>query len=240
MDLSCCIWALTDPVDEVIEDIATAGFEVIDVRPHTVGGEARERNLRVSCIAASQGMPDEVALYSRDEAVIDQAVEYIEKALDYGADLGVKTAYVVPEKDEDAGGLERYAQSLVQLADRAGELGIRLCIEHFPGTVLPTVAATLGFLRAVGHANLYLLFDIGHAQMSKENPAAAIRAAGSQLGYVHLDDNDGEEDLHLGLTDGVLTEEVLQQTFAALAGIGYDGEVSLELHSELEDALAAL
>jgi sugar phosphate isomerase/epimerase len=240
MDLSCCIWALTASIDETVKEIAAAGFDVIDVRPHTVDGEAREHNLRVSCIAVSQGMPAEVALYSHDEETIAQAVEYIEKALEYGAALGVKTAYVVPEKSEDAGGLERYAQSLVHLADRADELGIKLCVEHFPGTALPTVATTLGLLRAISHPNLYLLFDIGHAQISKEDPAAAIQAAGAQLGYVHLDDNDGVGDLHLGLTDGVLTEGVLQAALAALVNIGYGGEVSLELNPELEDPLTAL
>jgi sugar phosphate isomerase/epimerase len=128
----------------------------------------------------------------------------------------------------------------VHLADRADELGIKLCVEHFPGTALPTVATTLGLLRAISHPNLYLLFDIGHAQISKEDPAAAIQAAGAQLGYVHLDDNDGVGDLHLGLTDGVLTEGVLQAALAALVNIGYGGEVSLELNPELEDPLTAL
>ncbi len=240
MELSCCIWALTTPIDEAVKDIAAAGFEIIDVRPHTVGEEAKERNLRVSCIAVSQGMPEGVALYSGDEETIDRAVKYIEKALVYGASLGAKTAYVVPEKGGDIGGLERYAQSLMQLADRAEELGIKLCVEHFPETALPTVASTLGFLRAVGHPNLYLLFDIGHAQISKEDPAAAIQAASTQLGYVHLDDNDGVGDLHLGLTDGILTEDVLQAALNALSDIGYTGEISLELNPQLEDPLAAL
>ena len=95
-------------------------------------------------------------------------------------------------------------------------------------------------MRAISHPNLYLLFDIGHAQISKEDPAAAIQAAGAQLGYVHLDDNDGVGDLHLGLTDGVLTEGVLQAALAALVNIGYDGEVSLELNPELEDPLTAI
>ena len=240
MDLSCCIWALSDPIDKTLTDLARIGFEVIDVRPHTVEGEAREHGLRVSSVAASHEMPEGAALHSADEEAISLASNYIENALEYGAGLGITAAYIVPEKEDGGGDLSRYAQTLSQLADRAAKLGMRLCIEHFPGTILPTVGATLGFLRAVGHENLYLLFDIGHAQMSKENPAAAIRAARDRLGYVHLDDNDGENDLHLGLTDGILTREVLQGTLAAIADIGYGGAVSLELKSDLDDPLAAL
>ena len=75
-------------------------------------------------------------------------------------------------------------------------------VEHFPGKALPTAAGTLEYLSRLNHPNLYLLLDTGHLQMSKEDPAAVIAAAGDRLGYVHLDDNDGEADLHWPLLDG--------------------------------------
>ena len=95
-----------------------------------------------------------------------------------------------------------------RIADHAADLEVRVGIEHFPHTALPTIAATLAFLRAVGHDNLYLLLDIGHAQMTDEDVPAAIADAGPLLGYVHLDDNDGVGDQHLALYDGILTESV--------------------------------
>ena len=77
-------------------------------------------------------------------------------------------------------------------------------MEHFPGTALPTVSETLAFLQGVDHPNLYLLFDTGHAQISGEEMVATIKAAGPQLGYVHLNDNDGLGDFHLPLLDGII------------------------------------
>ena len=136
--------------------------------------------------------------------------------------------------------LGRYSWSLALAADRASAMGLKLCIEHFPGRALPTVAATLDFLKGIGHPNLYLLFDIGHAQMSGEDAGEAIRSAGPRLGYVHLDDNDGVGDLHLSLTDGVLTEAGLQTAFEALGEAGYDRSVSLELSPKLPDPMEAL
>ena len=67
-----------------------------------------------------------------------------------------------------------------------------------------------------------------------------ISDAGPLLGYVHLDDNDGSRDLHLGLTDGILTEAVLADSFAALKDIVYNSSLSLELHPGLPDPLDAL
>lgn len=105
---------------------------------------------------------------------------------------------------------------------------------------MPTAAGTLAFLAQIGHPNLYLLFDLGHTLISKEDPAETIRAAGSRLGYIHLDDNDGVGDLHWSLLEGVLTEEILGQTFEALTAVNYEGAVSLELSPTLDDPLEAL
>jgi len=239
MMLSCCIWALGEDVEETLPRFAEMGFDWIDVRPDLPDGEkAREQierlGLRVSCIATSFDMPEGSALDSADAEMAGAALGHTERVLELGRSLGAKAAYVVPEEG-DGSALERYARSLETAADRAADLGIGLGIEFLPGRCLPTAAATLGFLRTVDHPNLYLLLDVGHAQMSGEDPAAIIEAAGDRLGYVHLDDNDGEEDQHLGLLDGMMSEETLERTFAALRGTGYEGMVSLELNAELAD-----
>jgi len=243
--LSCCIWAVAGPEEDVLTRVAEAGFRWIDVRPDGLVGQesreaARDLGLRVSCVAASFGMPEGAALDSPDAGSARKALAHTEQALAHGAALGATAAYVVPGPDGGREALDRYAASLAYAADRAQIHGLKLCIEHFPGRALPTVAATLDFLKEVGHPNLYLLFDIGHAQMSGEDAGAAIVSGGSRLGYVHLDDNDGAGDLHLALTDGALTEAGLRRSFEALAEAGYDGAVSLELSPKLPDPLGAL
>ncbi len=243
--LSCCIWALSGPEDEVLNRIADAGFRWIDVRPYAFSSQdaragIHARGLSVSCVAASVGVPEGAALDSPDTDAVSDALAHTEKVLAYGADLDAAAAYVVPGVDGSRETLSRYARSLAAAGDRASALGLRLCVEHFPNRALPTASATLDFLREIGHPNLYLLFDIGHAQMSGEDPADTIAQAGSRLGYVHLDDNDGRNDQHLSLMDGMLTEKVLHRTFAALADIGYNGAVSLELSAGLPDPLEAL
>jgi hydroxypyruvate isomerase len=245
MNLSCCLWALSGPEEEALTALAGTGFRSIDIRPFDLAGaaaqlKARDLGLQVSCVGASFGLPAGVGLDSADTQAVTQALAHIQKALDYGAVLGATAAYVVPGLDDSPDTLARYARSLVQAADWAETLGLKLCVEHFPGRALPTAAVTLKFLQEVGHPNLYLLFDIGHIQMSKEDPVAVLQAAGERLGYVHLDDNDGFNDQHLSLLDGVLTETVLAQTFLALAEINYTGAVSLELNPALPDPLVAL
>ena len=60
-------------------------------------------------------------------------------------------------------------------------------------------------------------------QAAVREAAGAVRSAGRRLGYVHLDDNDGRQDLHLGLTEGVLTKPSLKRTLDALREVEYQG-----------------
>ncbi len=245
MYLSCCVWALTAHPEDVISDMRSLGFHRIDIRPDfldTVDVQALTgpHSLSVSSVAASFGVPEGAALESSEAGAREKGVAHVEKVAKSCAALGGKVVYLVPGKDDSPGTLSRYADSLQKAAERAAEHDVRLCIEHFPGTALPTAAGTLDFINAVDHPNLGLLFDIGHVQISGEDPVEIITAAGKRLDYVHLDDNDGHGDLHWALLDGVLTTETLRGTFSALQDIGYAGAVSLELSPQLDDPYQAL
>jgi len=245
MYLSACIWALSGPEIENLKKMAEVGFRWIDIQPTMLAtGEIRSQTqklgLGVSCVGASFGLPEGAALDSPDARERNAALTHIERSLAHAASLGANAAYVIPGMDGSREALKRYGDSVAAAAEIAQGHGLTLGIEHFPGRALDTAAATLEFVRAVGHPNLYLLFDSGHIQMRGEDPAAIIRQAGERLGYVHLDDNDGVGDLHWSLLDGVMTESSLKEIFVALGDIGYDGGVSLELSPRLADPFAAL
>lgn len=245
MYLSCCVWALTGPEEKILADMETLGFGWIDIQPQmlltpTAQAQAQAHSLRVSSVGASWGMPEGTALDSAEEEARNRALVHVDQVLAHCAALGGTAIYVVPGTDDSQAALARYADSLAIAADKAASKDIKLCIEHFPGTSLPSAAATLAFINEIGHPNLGLLFDIGHAQISGEDLASVLHQAGQHLMYVHLDDNDGQADRHWALLDGMLTAETLRQMFHALADIGYRGPLSLELSAQLADPFAAL
>ena len=211
MTISCCTWALGGSEADVLTKIASTGLRHIDHRPFDFKS-AESRRL----ISDLELTPTCMATgFGMPEGAALDA----QRRADPRADRGAGRA---------------------DLAGIAAGYGVKLCIEHFPGKALPTVIDTLEFIANLGHDNLYLLLDIGHAQISKEDPAEAVELAGDRLGYFHLDDNDGRSDLHWALLDGVLSEAILGNTLAALIKIRYDGPVSLEMNPGLPDPLAAI
>ncbi len=243
MELSCCAWALTGPEHDTLNSLADIGFSSIDIQAKTFQSASAQMHIQdlgltPRCIGMSFNMDDGIALDSTNSASRQAAVDHCQAALDQAADMGIPTSYVVP--GEDPAGLPYFGETMMQVADYAAKRTIRVGVEHFPGKALPTAVGTLDYLADLGHDNLYLLLDSGHLQMSKEDPSTIIATAGDRLAYVHLDDNDGEADLHWALLDGVLTEEALGSLFSALAPSPYAGPVSLELNPNLTDPLAAL
>lgn len=245
MKLACCTWALTGPEETILDQIAAIGFQWIDIRSVDFTADASRaqitaHKLQLSCVGLSFALPAGVSFDSPEPAVRTAAIASATGGLRHAAALGASTAYIIPGLENEPRALARYAETLTTVADQAADLGIKLCVEHFPRRALPTVAGTLAYLQSINHPNLYLLFDIGHAQMSQEDPVAALYAAGDRLGYVHLDDNDGQQDLHWALLDGVLTRAVLSDTLTALRELNYTGGVSLELSPQIPDPRDAL
>ena len=245
MTISCCTWALEGTEADVLTGIAQTGLRQIDHRPFDFRSAESRRlisdlELTPACMATGFGMPEGAALDADDTDARAAAVEHTRRALEYAHETGIRRAYLLPGEEGDMESLNRYGESVSGLADTAAGYGIKLCIEHFPEKALATVRDTLDYIAEFGHDNLYLLFDIGHAQISKEDPAESVAKAGDRLGYFHLDDNDGVSDLHWAVCDGVLTEDVLRETLVTLDHIGYDGPVSLEMNPGLPDPLAAI
>ena len=245
MILSCCAWALSNPEAEALSLLKDVGLTAVDIRPSWLRTEAAQDacdslDLDVVCLAASHEKLEGSTFNSDDPSRVDPLHRHVKEALNHASDQGAGWAYVVPGRQTDTETFERYATHYSEIAEHAQSVDIKLCIEHFPGTAFPTVESTLDFIRDTGHPNLYLLFDIGHAQMADEDPAEALANVGDRLGYVHLDDNDGVNDLHLALTDGVQTPESLGDLFSVLDDVGYDGPVSLEIKNDVPDPLDAI
>lgn len=245
MKLSCCIWALSEPEAIAHRQLKDLGFTAFDIRPTLLRSDEADASRKsldfdLCCIALTHERPEGAKIDTDDRDRVKLAIDHCKDGLDHAARRGLQWSYVVPEPHVDDRTPERYAEHYADIAEHGKSHGIKVCIEHFPGTAFPTVASTLDFIADTGHDNLYLLFDIGHAQMANEDTRTELTAAGDRLGYVHLDDNDGVRDLHLGLTDGVMTEDSLSDLFKVLSDVGYDGPVSLEMKDDLLDPLDAI
>src|SRR5262245_35374938 len=224
---------------------AELGFTYVDVvaladRPAAHAEALAETGLLVACAAAGRDLPAGLGLDVAPVGPRREAVELVKRQIADAARLGATRAYLVPGIEASGSALSCFAETLSLLSEYAGGRMVRLCLEPIPGRALSTAAATLDWLEASGLDEVSLLLDVGHCLISGEDAAAVARRAGPRLGYVHLDDNDGMNDLHQPLFNGRLTRDGLEQLLRALGEIGYDGPLAFEFSPQLADPTAAL
>jgi sugar phosphate isomerase/epimerase len=252
------IFATSLPGDfaSVLGQVAALGFTHVDLvaeidRPAEQLEDLADSGLLVSCLSLGRQLPPGHSLDALDVGVRRAALTLLQCQVADAARLGATTAYLVSPPlsppnfgGEKGGGSEKsltyFAEGCAFLADYASARRVRLCVEHVPGRALPTAASTLDWLQQLSHPHLGLLLDVGHCLISSEDAADVVRRAGERLGYVHLDDNDGTDDLHWPLLTGRLTQEQLAAVMTALRDIGYRGALALELNPTNTDPIGAL
>ena len=240
--VSACLWGLREPPAEAVRKLAGIGVDDVDVDPGFTDELSQLSGavpVSVKCLAADHLMPPGGRLDDPKCEAGHIGVEHVRSGIREAAELGTEAVYVGPPPENGAS-LRDFEESVVLLASDADSAGLRFCIEHVPSFKLGSAAATVEFAMRTGHPNVHVLVDIGHCLIVGENPAEAIRAAGDRLGYIHIDDNDGKNDLHLALTDGLFDANDIRAILRALQESPYDGPVSVEVKNDLDDPLAAV
>ena len=115
--------------------------------------------------------------------------------------------------------------AVAELAEAASARGLILMVENM-GRSFRTVAELAPLLDA--HPDVRFHLDVGHAHLGGDLPGELLDAFGDRLAHVHVSDNFGVDDLHLPLGAGSIAWHDVIET---LRGVGYDGTVTLEVHS---------
>ena len=154
----------------------------------------------------------------------------VARAIEYAKALGVPQvnclAGKVPSGVSDAALRETFVGNLGYAAAALKGAGIRLLVEpintyDIPGFYLNRTAQALSILDDVGSDNLFVQYDIYHAQRMEGELAATLARHLARIAHVQLADNPGRNEPGTG-------EINYDFLFAHLDRIGYKGWVGCE------------
>lgn len=113
----------------------------------------------------------------------------------------------------------KFKDPLVFIGNESAKLGIKLCLEVNMGA-----ADLIGFLRAIGHPNIFLVYDTGNSFGLGHDPCKEIRMLQERIIHVHLKDKNAENQNVL-LGTGLIN---FLEVFKALDEINYSGPYTFE------------
>jgi hydroxypyruvate isomerase len=156
--------------------------------------------------------------------------EGVARAIDYATALGCRQvnclAGIRPRHVEPDDAHEVFIKNLQYAAPRLKDAGVRLLIEpvntrDIPGFFLNYSHQALDIIKAVGSDNLFLQFDIYHAQVMEGDLAHTLEAHLPLIPHMQIADNPGRNEPGTG-------EINYSFLFAHLDRLGYAGWIGCE------------
>jgi len=154
----------------------------------------------------------------------------VSRAVEYAQVLGVRNLNCLAGKRaagiDDARHRETLAGNLKHAARLLAAKGLRLLVEpvnHFdmPGFFVNRSDQALALMDAVDEPNLFLQFDVYHAQREEGELAGTLRAHLPRIGHIQVADNPGRHQPGTGEINYAFL-------FRELDRLGYQGHVGLE------------
>jgi L-ribulose-5-phosphate 3-epimerase len=180
----------------------------------------------------------EPTLLSQPEEDRLRRIDFLKRAIDIAAKLGSDCASIWSGVVRHGAGREAamadLTSGLQRVIDYADRREVDLGFEPEPDMLIDTTDSFAELLDRVDSPRLKLTLDVGHLHCLGETPIpTVIRRWGPRIANVHIEDMRAGVHDHLMFGEG---EMDFPPIIAALADVGYDGGVHVELSRHSHDA----
>jgi protein FrlC len=174
----------------------------------------------------------EPSLISRSRTLREWRIAYTKKALRLGKELGAHNVSITSGKALNGVPPEK-AQKLLEeglsrLLEEAEHLQQKLSIEYEPALFIETTAELKALLTKLDSPYLGANLDLGHVDVTGEDPCHAIRALKGKIFNIHLEDIRAHKHYHRIPGDGDID---FRSIFRELDKTGYTGPLTWELYT---------
>lgn len=253
MDLGISTWVyMMKPIEEAVKRIHGSGIRFLEIWGDTSthldlmsprGGRVPEilnvmnvLDMRAISLHAPFSSLD---ISSPDESKRRISVKTILKSIAFCREIScpqlvihISSSPGVKTREELEVNREKAVKSLSEITELSSESGVEVLLENMalhPGHLrLGTeVEELLELVDLFKGKAVSVCIDTGHSVLNKHDPGEDIRRADRYLASLHINDNDGERDLHLPPGEGVID---WPEVYNALKDVGYNGVFILEIY----------
>ena len=243
------LYCLSEPFSKMVKRLATVEtsyIEVLDDGLHTLN---KKRVAVLKEAAESHGIEysvhapfADINIASPSKPMLNAALKRLKQSIAHANALnaqlwvlhpGMKTGISMfyPGKD-----WKQNLKSIQALSKTAEDYGVKIAMENLPEKywfIMKTPEDFAKFYAETGLEDIGIVLDVGHANLEGLT-YPYLKQLPHKIAHVHVSDNNGEVDQHLGLGYGKIN---WQQLAEKLKEIGYDKAIVTESVDHVEETL---
>ncbi len=249
-------FSLIDTI-QILADIGYDGIEIMADTPHAYPPHLQEsdfvaidkalksNNLEIANINAFMlwaiGDTWHPSWIEKDQTERQKRIKYTRQCIDLAARLGAPSISTEPggplDGMDEEQALDIFRQGLLEIQEHARDRGVRILIEPEPDLLIENSRQFIQFMTEMDRDVFGLNFDIGHFYCVGEDPAALVKQLRKDTCHFHLEDiASSRVHHHLMPGEGAID---LPEVLGQIAGIGYQGFVTVELYPYEEKPVEA-
>jgi sugar phosphate isomerase/epimerase len=246
------LYCLSEPVNKMLKHlnkVETRYVEVLDDGLHalnkkrvaTLNQVAKSRNIQFTLHAPFA----DINIASPSKPMLTASLKRLRESMSYASALdaklwvfhpGNKTGISMFYPGED---WKQNIKSVRELHKTAEEYVLNIAIENLPGKygfIMKTQKDFQKFYKETGLNDVGMVLDVGHANLEKQTEHF-LRNMPDKIVHIHVSDNAGENDQHLGIGYGKID---WQQFAENLRAIDYGKTLMIECVENVEESLQKL
>jgi sugar phosphate isomerase/epimerase len=246
------LYCLSEPFDRMVKrlnKVETRYVEVLDEGLHALN---KKRVSVLNQTAKSRGIEytvhapfADINIASPSKPILTASLKRLKESMAYANALDAKLwvfhpgnrtgiSMFYPRED-----WKQNIQGIRALHETAEEYGLNIALENLPekyGFLMKQPEDFAKFYKVSGLNDVSIVLDVGHANLEGQTEAF-LRKLPDKIVHIHVSDNMGENDQHLGIGYG----KINWQRFAEiLREIAYDKTVMIESVEHVEESLQKL
>jgi sugar phosphate isomerase/epimerase len=246
------LYCLSEPFSMMLKRLAKIDVQLVEVMDEGLHELSKIRVAKLNEIAKAKSLRftvhapfADINIASPSKPILAAIMKRLEQSMSYARDLdaqlwvfhpGAKTGISSFYPNQD---WKQNTETIRRLHEKAEKHGLNMAIENLPekyGFIMRNPEDFQLFYRETNLQDIGIVLDIGHANLENQI-IPFLRKLPYKIVHMHLSDNMGENDQHLGIGYGKVNWQQFAET---LKEIAYDKNIIIEAIDHVPESLQKL
>jgi sugar phosphate isomerase/epimerase len=246
------LYCLSEPFAKMVKRLSKVEVRYVEVLDEGLHALNKKRVSTLNQTAKSRGIQymvhapfADINIASPSKPILTVSLKRLKESMAYANALnaklwvfhpGNKTGISMFYHGED---WKQNVEGIRELHRTAKDYGLNIALENLPekyGFLMKQPEDFQKFYKETGLNDIGLVLDVGHANLERQTDHF-LRNLPDKIVHIHVSDNMGENDQHLGIGYGKISWQGFAET---LREIAYDKTVMIESVEHVEESLQKL